>query len=143
MARDLHHNIKAVRVLTAASLGATAGGGQTGKIVDRQGYESLEFLWDVAGITATNATVTAKVLEGDTTGALTTAAAGDVLGTLNIATATAARASGVSKNFVKRLGYIGKKRYATVKAIPTVSGGITAGVVAVLGHPTGMPVAEQ
>lgn len=143
MARDLHHNIKAVRAISAATLGATAAGGAVGKVVNRQGFESLEFVVNVGSITATNATVTAVVKEGDATGALTAAAAADVLGSLTIAGATSARASGVSKNFVKRIGYIGKRQYASITLVPTVSGGIIAAADAVLAHPINMPVAEQ
>jgi hypothetical protein len=143
MSRDLHHNIKAVRVVSAASLGATAGGGAVGKIVDRQGYDSAEFIVNIGTVTATNATVTAVVKDGDVTGTMATATAAAVLGTLTMVGATSARASGVSKNCVKRIGYIGKKRYVSVNLVPTVSGGIIAGVEAVLGHPAHAAVAEQ
>lgn len=143
MSRDLHHNIKAVRVISAASLGATAGGGAVGKIVDRNGFESAEFVVNVGAIVATNASVTAVVKEGDATGSMSVATAANVLGSLIIAAATAARVSGVSKNFVKRIGYIGPHRFASVNLVPTVSGAIIAGAEAVLGHPHYGAVAEQ
>ncbi len=143
MSRDLHHNIKIAQGLAPASLGATAGGGQTSKAIDRQGFEALEFDINVGTITATNATLTGKVLEGDATGAMATAAAASVLGSLNLITATSARASGVSKNVTKRVGYIGTKRYAQFKAIPTATGAMIVSVTGILGSPKSMPVAEQ
>lgn len=143
MTRALHRNIKAVQVISAASLGATSGGGAVGKIVDRNGYESLEFIVDIGAVTATNATVTAVVKEGDATGSMSVATAANVLGTLTMVGATSARASAVSKNVVKRIGYIGPHRYATCNLVPTVSGGIIGSVAGVLGDPHYMPVASQ
>lgn len=143
MSRDLHHNIKAAPAISPVSLGATSGGGVASKIINRSGFEALEFVVGIGTITATNATVTAKVLEGDATGSLATAAAANVLGTLSLITATAARASGVSKNVTKRIGYIGSHLYAQLKLIPTASGGILASADAILGAAHSMPIAEQ
>jgi hypothetical protein len=143
MTRSLHRNVKVVRAIDPGSLGATAGGGVTSKVIDRNGFESLEYAIALGGVTATNAIVTAKVLEGDATGALTTAPAANVLGTLTMAGATSARASGVSKLLTKRIGYIGQHRYSALKLIPTVSGAINAAVTAILGDPHYGAVASQ
>ncbi len=79
MSRSLHYNIKTVRAISPQSLGATAGGGVTGKVVDRNGFESLEFAVGIGAIVATNATVTAVISDGDATGALSVATAASVI----------------------------------------------------------------
>jgi hypothetical protein len=133
--RDLHHNIKTPHLIAPQSLGATGGGGITGRPVSRKGFESVELVALYGNVTATGATVTAKVLHGDTSGALTTAGASNLLGTAGAGlAAAAARVSKVSKNVAARVGYIGPKEWVTLKLIPTVSGGINASALAVLGH---------
>jgi hypothetical protein len=56
---------------------------------------------------------------------MTSAADADLIGTEAAAglTATAARASGVSKNVVKKIGYKGAKRYVQVNVKSTVTAG--------------------
>jgi hypothetical protein len=55
-------------------------------------------------VTATNATITVTVLEGDVTGTMTSVADADLIGTEVLAGLAAAstRTSGVSKNVTKR-----------------------------------------
>lgn len=139
MARDLHHNIKTVRAISPQTLAATIAS----KIIDRNGYESLEFPVGIGSITATNATVTAAILDGDATGSLAVATAASVLGSLTMAGATSARVSGVSKLHEKRIGYIGPHRFVQLKLTPTVTAGIPVHAPALLGHPHYGPVASQ
>jgi hypothetical protein len=80
MAWDLHNNIKRVRSISPVAVGTT-GTGQTGKIVDRAGYEAVEFEFDYGSITATNAVFTVVVKEGDVTGTMTSIADADLIGT--------------------------------------------------------------
>jgi len=136
MARDLHNNIKAVRSIAPVAVGTT-GTGQTGKVVDRAGYEGVEILASYGSITATNAVFTLTIKEGDVTGTMTSVADADLLGTeANGSIAAAAtRTSGVSKNVVKRVGYIGAKRYvsasikSTVTAAPPVAAACAANAI--------------
>lgn len=141
--RDFHNNHKVVRSISPIAAGTT-GTGQTGKIVDRQGYQGVEFHFMYGTRTATNATSVIVVKEGDTTGAMTSIADADLLGTeanCQLA-ATTPVTSGASKNVTKRLGYIGKKRYVQVfKMATTISAGIIIGANVVLSHPNNMPVA--
>ncbi|MDR3512637.1 MAG: hypothetical protein P4L73_13460 [Caulobacteraceae bacterium] len=140
--RDLHHNIKAIRCISPVSLGTT-GVGKTGKVIDRQGFDSVEFVFDYGAITATNATVTPTILEGDTTGAMTSVADANLLGLeANAAIgATTPRASGVSMNVTRRVGYIGPKRYVTAKLVATTSAAIVAAATVILGAAHDHPVA--
>jgi hypothetical protein len=141
--RDLHSNIKATRAISPVALGTT-GTGKTSVIIDRQGYDSLEFIIGVGAVTATNATVTPIVKECATTGgSFTSVADADLLGTEAGAAlaAAATRTSGVSKNVTSRVGYRGNKRYVTLSLINTVSAGIIAHADAILGNPMVGPVA--
>lgn len=140
--RDLHHNIKARQCIKPVAVGTT-GTGQTGKVIDREGFDSVEFILDYGSVTATNATITPTIVEGDATGSLTSVADADLLGTeANAGIGQAAtRTSGVSKLVTKRIGYIGKKRYVNCKLISTVTAGPLVAASTILGHPQDAPVA--
>ena len=137
---DLHNNSRALRVITPVAVGTT-GTGQTGKIIDRQGYGGIEFICSYGSITATNAVFTVTVKEGDVTGTLTSVADADLLGTEALAgvAAAATRTSGTSKNVVKRIGYKGNKRYVNVSIKSTVTAGTIISCEAVLYSPSVAP----
>jgi hypothetical protein len=126
--KDLYNRFSPARVISPVAVGTT-GTGQTGKIVDLQGYHGCLLLLSYGSITATNATLHGDVKEGDVTGTMTSVADADLLGTEALAAvgATASRVSAVSKNVVKAIGYIGTRRYvqvnvkSTVTAVPPVS----------------------
>ena len=77
---DLHNNIRRKRSISPVAIGTT-GTGKTGVIVDTAGFKSVEFEFDYGTITATNATITPTVFHGDTTGAMTSIADADLIGT--------------------------------------------------------------
>jgi hypothetical protein len=84
------------------------------------------------------------VLEGDTTGAMTSVADAYLISTeavAGLAAQATARTSGVGKNVTKRIGYTGVKKYVSGKMAPTVSGGIVAGCNVLLGRPRKAPTA--
>lgn len=142
MARDLHNNIKAIRTIAAVAAGVT-GVGVVGKVVDRAGYEGVEFIISYGTITATSATITPVVKEGDVTGTMTSVANADLLGTeaaAGIAAGTP-RTSNSNKNVVKRIGYLGKKRYVSCNVVPTVTATTPVSVTAILSSPRNAPVA--
>jgi hypothetical protein len=138
--RDVHNNIRAVRTIAAVAAGVT-GVGVVGKVVDRQGYDGVEFIISYGTITATNATITPIVKEGDVTGTMTSVADADLLGTEVLAaiTATTPRTSGVSKNVAKRIGYTGGKRYVSCSLVPTVTATTPVSVTTVLSRPSVKP----
>lgn len=141
MARDLHNNIDAIRVISPVAVGTT-GTGQTGKVIDRKGYEGVEFIIDYGTITATNATYTVTVKEGDATGSLTSVADADLLGSeADAVPGTGTRTSGSTKNVSKRIGYIGSKRYVSLNVKSTVTAGTLIAATALLANPRHAPVA--
>lgn len=141
---DLHNRSRTARVLSPAAAGTT-GTGRTGSVIDLQGYSGVEFIIDYGAFTATGATVTVTVLEGDVTGTLTSVADADLLGTealAGLAAQATARTSGTGKNVTKRIGYKGRKRYVTVKEVPTATAGGIIGVIALLHSPSVIPTAN-
>ena len=123
MKRDLHNNIDIVESIDPVAVGTT-GTGQTGAVVDRRGYDSVEAVLSYGAITATAATFTVTILEGDATGSMTSVADADLLGTeSNAGLAAATRADGSTENVVKRIGYIGSKRYVQAKIVSTATAG--------------------
>lgn len=139
--RDLHSNVKTVRVLSPIALTTTVGAAT--KIVDLQGYQGCEFVISAGTRTTTTATVTPVIKEGSATGTLTSVADTNLVGTEANATigAAATLVSGTHKNVVKRIGYVGNKRYVTCQLVPASSTSFIAGVTAVLSKPTNAPVA--
>ena len=137
---DLHNNSRALRVISPVAVGTT-GTGQTGKVIDRQGYGGVEFICSYGSITATGAVFTATVKEGDVTGTLTSVADGDLIGTELLAgvAATTTRTSGVSKNVVKRVGYRGNKRYVNCSIKSTATADTIVSCEAILYSPSVMP----
>lgn len=139
---DLHNNVRAIRVIAPIAVGTT-GTGQTGKVIDLQGYESCEFAISYGAITATAATFTVVVREGDATGSLTSVADADLIGTESAAGIAAGtpRTSNVNNRITKRIGYKGAKRYVNCSVRSTTTAGTPISVVALLGHARRVPLA--
>lgn len=138
--KDLHNNILVKRTISPVAIGTT-GTGKTGTPVDTYGFNKVEVIVNYGAVTATNAVFTAVVQEGDVTGTMTTVSAANLIGSASLGVQATARTSGVGKNFTKRVGYIGAKRYIAVKVSSTVTAGplISADVIATA--PTNAPVA--
>lgn len=128
--KDLHNNVKALRVIAPIAIGAN--GTKAGKVIDRLGYGGVEFIASYGAVTTTGTIVTLIVREGDVTGTLTSVADADLLGTEVLASLpvqATARTSEVGKNVSKRVGYKGIKRYVSVDAVG--SGTTSVGCVSV------------
>jgi hypothetical protein len=142
---DLHNNIVAKRCILPQAIGTTGiGGGKLGKIVDRQGFDGVEFIFSFGSLTATNATIIPVMYEGDVTGTMTSVADADMVPVttpeVSAGVAQAAtRTSGVSKNFVGKVGYKGLKRYVNVRLYSTVTAGPIVDAVAILFNPEVLP----
>ncbi len=131
---DLHNRSTRLPVIAPVAVGTT-GTGKTGKIIDRAGYEAVEFELSYGTITSSTAVFTATVMEGDATGAMASAADVDLIGSEAAAgLAAGARTSGVSKNCVKSIGYKGIKRYVSCNVKSTATAATPVAVTAVLGH---------
>lgn len=135
--KDLHNKIA---VKDAVSPVATTGNTAiTGLTIDRQGFDSVEFVATLGTITTAGTTYTIEVQESDTTtgGDFTAVADIDLLG-------TEAGASFVDSeiNTSKKIGYVGIKRYVRLKVTPAGNtGASTFSAVAVLGNPALAPTA--
>lgn len=141
MARDLKNNVKVQRVVSPVAVGTT-GTGQTGKVIDRAGYEGVTFIVSYGAITATAATFVVTVKEGDATGSLTSVADVDLIGTEAAAgLAAGARTSGSTKTVSKSVGYRGMKRYVSANVYSTATAGTPVSITAVLSSPAHAPVA--
>ncbi|MCG7984727.1 MAG: hypothetical protein JAY90_18495 [Candidatus Thiodiazotropha lotti] len=137
---DLHNNARSMRVISPVACGVT-GTGLTGEVIDTQGYNGVELIVNYGAVTATDATITVSVLAGDTTGALTSVADANLLGTETLASLPAAstRTSGTSMNVSKRVGYNGSSRYITLKEVPTVTAAALISATAILHSPNVAP----
>ena len=140
MARDLHNNVSPAPAINPQAISSDTA--TNGAIIDRQGFESLEFL--IQSATLTDGTYTPSLLAGNAVDdpanptSITdgeAVAASDLLGTIADATFAAS-----DDNVVKRIGYRGEKRYVrlTLTSAGTTSGG-TIGATAVRGHPRHAP----
>lgn len=136
--KDLHNNIA---VKTAMAITATTGNAAiSGTAIDRQGFSSVEFVASLGTITTAGTKYAIEVQESDTTtsGDFTAVADVDLLGT----NASVGFDGDTEAGFVKKIGYVGIKRYVRVKVTPAGNtGASTFGVVAVLGHPALAPTA--
>lgn len=139
--RGLHYVVNVKRSIGPVAIGTT-GTGQTGKIVDRKGFRDVEFIFSYGTITATNAAYTARIMEGDVTGTLTSVADADLDGLeANVVPAIGARVSDSNKLVTKRIGYRGIKRYVQARLSSTVTAATVVAASVVLARPEQAPVA--
>lgn len=129
---DLHNNAAGRVGLNSAAI--TTNTNTDGAIIDTAGFQSLEYY--IQSATITDGTYVVQLFHGDDSG-LSDAA--QVTGELILGSASFVAAD---DNTVKRVGYIGKKRYVRIRIVSTgVTTGGTLGAVAVLGTPSHAPVA--
>lgn len=137
--RDLHHNITPARGISPAAAG-TDNTAIVSQINDRAGYDSVEFIILIGANTDTNATFAVKVEESDDAGFASPNEVDDInlLGTEAAASFTAAD----DDNKVRKIGYVGNKRYQRVTITPSGndSGNIYVAGVWLNGHPRHAPV---
>ena len=109
------------------------------QVVDRQGFDSLEFIIATGALADADATFTALVEEGDQSDLSDAAAVADaqLLGTEAAASFTFA-----DDDTVKKIGYAGYKRYVRLTISPANNAGnAPISAIAVLGGPHLAPVA--
>lgn len=135
--RDLHNNLEVRRAISPVD-----GGGDTplvSQIIDCSGFSGLEFVIATGTLADAGATFTVLVEDGDAANLSDAAAVADskLLGTEANASFTQATDDGV-----KKIGYIGAKRYVRLTITP--SGNASSdpiSAVAILGFPHVAPVA--
>ena len=133
--KDMHSNINVLVAIKPVAVGTSgAANGVTSGIIDRQGYQSLEFTYSSGTTGTTGDTITPVILEAAATGdSFTSVADADLLGTEAAITLTAAAA--------KRVGYRGSKRYLKIKLYGIGTATALVAANAILGNPDLAPVA--
>lgn len=129
--RDLHNNILQKRAISPVV--ATDNTALVSQIIDRQGYDSLEFIIATGTLADADATFTVLVEDGDNSALSDKAAVADgfLLGTEVLASFTYA-----NDDATFRIGYIGPKRYVRLTITPANNTGNAAlSAVAILGNP--------
>lgn len=133
--RDLHNNIHVTRAISPVSVSDTTAA--VSQIIDRQGYQSLEFVIATGSIADADATFTVLVEDGEVANLSDAAAVTDanLLGTEVLA-----GFQFDDDNETRKIGYIGDKRYVrlTITPVANASAALFA-AVAVLGHPNYTP----
>ena len=129
--KDLMNNVHVKRVLSPVSVADTTA--QVGQIIDKKGFESLTYVIATGSIADADATFTVLLEEGDAANLSDAAAVADadLLGTEALAAFQYD-----DDNEVRKLGYIGSKRYTrlTITPVGNASAALLS-AVAVLGHP--------
>ena len=136
--QDLHNNVHIKRVLSPVSVADTTA--QVGEIIDRQGYDSLEYVIATGSIADADATFTVLLEEGDVANLSDAAAVtdADLLGTEALAAFQFD-----DDNEVRKLGYKGHKRYTRLTITPVANASAAVlSAVALLGHPASAPTAN-
>lgn len=132
---DLHNNVKTqiARNFVAITSNTTSAG----SIIDLKGYGSCEFV--IASGTLTDGAYAILIEDGDNSGLSDAAAVDD---NYLLGTEAAAGFAATDDNTVKKIGYVGSKRYVRLSIVSTgVTSGGTIGAVAILGHAENAPVA--
>lgn len=129
--RDMHNNIKPLRAISPVSVADDTAA--VSQIIDRQGYNALEFIIATGSVADAAATFTTLVEDGDAANLSDAAAVTDanLLGLETGASFTQANDDAIYK-----IGYRGTKRYVRLTITP--SGNSTAALiaaVAILGNP--------
>lgn len=135
--RDLHNNVAVRRAISPVSVADTTA--QVSQIIDTAGFESLEFAINIGSVGDADATFTVLVEDGAAANLSDAAAVadGDLLGTEVLA-----GFQYDDDNEVRKIGYVGNKRYVrlTITPVNNASAALVS-AVAVLGHPRHAPVA--
>ncbi len=133
--KDLHNNIKVESALNISAISSSTT--TAGNIIDRQGYNALEFV--ILSGTLTDGAYTPLVEDGDAANLSDAAAVTDanLLGTEAAAAFTSS-----NDNAVRKVGYIGNKRYVRLSIVSSgVTTGGTISAVSVKGAASDRPLA--
>jgi hypothetical protein len=135
--RDLHNNIAVRRGISPVSV--TDNTAQVSQIIDTAGFGALEFVLNIGAVADADVTFTVLVEDGNAANLSDASAVADsgLLGT-----EAGASFQFDDDNEVRKIGYIGNKRYVrlTVTPVNNASAALIA-ATAILGHPQNAPVA--
>lgn len=120
--RDNISNIQLKRAISPVSVADNTA--QVSQIIDRQGFDSLGFLIATGSLADADATFTVLVEEGDAANLSDAAAVADadlVSQTSGTAPETAASFTFAADDQVRKIGYIGSKRYVRLTITPAAN----------------------
>ena len=134
--RDLMSNIHPVSAIPLGPA-VTDNSPFVGMVVDRRGFGSLVFVIHAGTLTTAGATFTPLVEHGDAADLSDAAAVPDDL--LSGSEAMAGF-TGANDGVVRKVGYVGGKRYVRLTVTPSGNGAAASlSAMAVLGHPVNAP----
>ena len=142
--RDSISNIQVKRAISPVS-GAADNVASVSQIIDRQGYDSLAFIILTGAVADADATFAVLVEHDDVVGFGTASAVADadLISQSSAAPEAAAGFQFDDDNEVRKIGYIGDKRYVRLTITPANnSGAWLHGAVAILGRPEHAPVIQ-
>ncbi len=119
--RDECNEKQVKRVISPVS-GAADNTAQVGQIIDHQGYDAATYVLNIGSVADADATFTVLLEEGDQANLSDAAAVADIdmISQLRgTAPETAAGFQFDSDNQVRKLGYVGGKRYTRLTITPT------------------------
>lgn len=141
---DMAHNIQVKRVISPVSVADNTA--QVGQIIDHLGYESATYCINLGSIADADMTATVLLEESDAsdmTGANAVADADMISQTAGIAPEVAAAFQFDSDNQVRKLGYIGFKRYTRLTITPSANASAALlSALCILGDPNVAPVTQ-
>ena len=141
---DMAHNIQVKRVISPVAVGDTTPA--VGQIIDQLGYESATYIITLGAIGDADMTAAVLLEEGDAANLSDNTAVADadmISQTSGTAPEAAAGFKFDSDNQVRKLGYIGFKRYTRLTITPSANtSDALISAVAVLGDPNSAPVTQ-
>lgn len=136
---DLHNNIELRRAISPTRV--TDNTAEVSEIIDLQNRGSLEFLIACGAIADSDATFTILVEDGDDSGLSDAAAVDDAF---LLGTEAGAAFQFDDDDEIRKIGYIGPKRYVRLTITPASNtGDADISAVAVLGHARKGPQSSQ
>ena len=137
--KDLHNNIHVARGISPVAAG-TDNTAYVSQVLDTAGYESVEFLLAIGANTDADATFTVLFEDSDASGSGFAAVADTFL----LGTEVQASFQFDDDNEVRKIGYVGNKRYVRVTVTPAnnAAGNIFIAGVWVLGNARSKPSAN-
>lgn len=141
---DMAHNIQVKRVISPVSVSDTTA--QVGQIIDHLGYESATYIIATGSIADADMTAAVLLEEGDAANLSDAAAVADadmISQTSGTAPEAAAGFKFDSDDQVRKVGYIGFKRYTRLTITPAANASAALfSAVCVLGDPNSAPVTQ-
>lgn len=143
--RDFCTNVLVKRAISPAI--GTDDTASVSQIIDTQGFDSLTFVIATGTLADANATFAVLVEHGAAANLSDAAAVADaelISQTAGTAPETAAAFQFDDDDEVRKIGYIGSKRYVRLTVTPTGNtGNVPLAAVALLGHPARLPVSQS